>query len=295
MKKLLSDEDYKHKIIHEGLRFFPNKINSDKEAYQLFIHCKELLLQKYAEEEKLYGDIFKEYDKFLLELVELLKNINLSNPLEYSLALRYLIWNGYLSKDLKYNRIESENELSKKYGINIILGEGCCRNFSDMHYDVMKRLNEYVRQYFCATRVLLKPLKATRANHILNIIEYDGLRYGIDLYNQAELFKFTDGFNLKDTNFYSNAKLRNKPYLNLIYTDETIDDIVNDVKMYEEDSKKIHLSPFIYYLDLIPAITERLNNQKDIFMDFHNETKIIKENICEGMQRKLTQSNSSVN
>ena len=270
MKKVLSDQDYRHKIIHSGLHFFSSEIESDEAAYLLSIRGRKILLEKYAEEEKLYGDIFKEYEKFLLELIKLLKSINLSNTLEYSIALGYLIWNGYLSKDLKYNRNEAKNELRKNRGINIILGEGCCRNFSDLHYDIMKKLNEYVRKYYCASRVLFKPLNITESNHVLNIIEYDDLLYGMDLYNQSRLFKFIDGFNLKDISFFSNVKLRNKPYLNLIYTDEMIDDIVNDIKIYEEDSKKRHMSAFEYYDYLLPTITEYLNSQKDAFIDFHN-------------------------
>ena len=260
----------------------------DDSALSMFRHDREAVLKLYSEESKLYNDIFKEYYKFINKLVNFMKSLNLSNSIEYSVALQLLIYNGYLSNEMKFNRKEPTNELMKDCGINIIMGEGCCRNFTDFHYDVMLRLNQYVRNFHCARPRLFQNIKTMRANHMLNLIEFDNALYGIDLSNSSRLFKFVDGYTLREISFNLGIKLRNKPYYELIYTNKTVDDILESIKQFEIDSKKQHISPLEYYDDMFPQIVDKLRKQKQNIIDFYDETKILKENICEGMSKKLT-------
>ena len=207
----------------------------DEYALAMFKHDREVVLKLYAEESKLYSDIFKEYYKFINILVNFMKSLNLSNSIEYSVALQLLIYNGYLSNEMKFDRKEPTNELLKDCGINIVMGEGCCRNFTDFHYDVMLGLNQYIRNFHCAKPKLFQNIKTMRANHILNLIKFDNLLYGIDLSNASRLFKFVDGYTLREISFNSRIKLRNKPYYELIYNNSTVDDILESINQFEID------------------------------------------------------------
>ena len=255
-------------------------LKNDEEALRAFEEKKIKTANKFNEEFVLYKEVYDEYKKFIEQVIKLLKGLNLSSSIEYSIALRYLIEKGFLSNNLKFEFTTSENEIESNYGITIITGKGVCRNLSDFHRDIMVALNEYVKRFFCTDSLFKSKAKSMKANHVLNLIKYEDTLYGIDLMNATKLFRFSDEFTLKEISFNSNARFLYKPYYELIVEFKTLEDIRKNMELFKLESKKKHISAFEYYDNIMANILQYLFRENDLFMDFHNDTKDIKDDIC---------------
>ena len=262
-------------------------LSQDKEALKHFESSKIERQNKYNEESIIYKDILKEYKKFIIILANLLKNMNLKTSIEYSVAIKYLIDKGYLSKKLEFKQIEPINELQSNYGLNIITGEGICRNYTDFHKDIMEELNQYVKRFYCVEGSPMFKAKSQKANHVLNLIRYDETLYGIDLFNANKLYKFKDEYTLNEISFNSNIKLRYKPYYEIINENKTITDLFNTLKTFKEESKKNHIKPLLYYDVILKDVLSYLPKEKDMYIDFHNTTKTLKKNISDEIFKKI--------
>lgn len=244
-------------------------------------------IKPYQKEASLYKDIFNEYDNFIRKVVKLLNELDLKNSIEYSLALNYLIQSGYLSNNLKFNRKEASNELCSNFGINIIMGQGVCRNFSAFHKSVMETLGKYVKSFYCVDSFSIAKARTMKANHVLNLIKYEDSLYGFDLYNHNKLYKFVNPFMLEEISHYSGSKLRYKPYYEFFTSGVSLSIIKSQLYEFKNDIKKRHISAFEYYDTLYIQVFRNLIKYKDLYIDFHNETKNIKENIFVGMSKRL--------
>ena len=107
----------------EKMNGMRNKINVEKEKS----------LEKYRE-------LIDYYNIFLDYIIEELLKFDLNTSLDYSIALSYLIKNGFLSNEFVFNPEETDKEIFGKLGVNIIVGNGCCRNISSLHQDVFDKL-----------------------------------------------------------------------------------------------------------------------------------------------------------
>ena len=64
------------------------------------------------------------------------------------------------------------------------------------------------------------------------------------------------------------------------------------INNYANQVGRRHLSPLEYHDDISRIVSRYLMRQGDLFMDFHNETKDLKNEINEGMQLKLRRTKS---
>lgn len=253
--------------------------------------------ESYYEDSKKYGDTFIEYNKFINKLVSFLKKMNLNSSIEFSIAIKYLIDNGYLSKDGVFYRKEPINEFQSRYGLNIIDGNGVCRNYAYFHNDVMKKLGEYCKRYFCAS-CSCENAENMSANHILNLIKYNDCLYGIDLAKKLKLHIFVTCWMLQEISIATKMSAKKdftdidilyyKPYLEMTSEMCSFEDIQENLKLFGECSiVKDYISPKEYYNSILPKTIKYLAKERDTFTDFHIETLDIKNNIVEGMKRRL--------
>lgn len=269
MKKNIYDE----RVYLSGSRYSLNYLQ-EKRKIEADIHNEEI---------KKYKNLLEQYKIFIQKVAELLKTLELSDSLKYSLALSYLIKRGYLSKDLNFHFEESEKELSVNCGMNIIAGTGICRNFANIQKDVLDALGEYAKKFYCVEGIPMIKARGKSANHVINIIRYDGVLYGIDLFNDDKLYYFKSKFILSEISFESSTKLRYKPYLEYTIDGNSMEEIFKTLKIFEEESKKTHIFPLKYEDEIIPDTLEYLRKQHEKFMAFHDETKDLRENIIEGI------------
>ena len=252
---------------------------NDTDALKHFNELKNRNQIIYNNELLLYKDLLKEYNKVIDKTAYLLKSINLHTSIEYSIAIKYLIEKGYLSNNLQFKQEEPQKELKSNYGINIISGKGICRNYTDIHNDIMKVLNEYVKKFYCVNGIHMFKGRKHTANHVLNLIKHNDILYGIDLYNACKLYRFIDEFTLKEIAYNSNTKLHYKPYYELITSNTDLEDIKLNLRIFKEESTKVYIKPLIYYDVLLSDTLTYLRKQNNLFMDLHNEIKQEKENI----------------
>ena len=231
-----------------------------------------------------YKDALAKYDEFITKVAEFIRSLGYKNSLDSSFCLSHLIHSGYLSHDEKFSdkAPDEETEITTKLGINIILGAGCCRNYSSIHRDVFSRLELPSNYFYCYQgHNLMNRAKVALANHVINLIEFDGNMYGIDMYNLNNLFHFVDSFNLQEIPTERRGLLRYKPYYELGMGESTIEDIRKKLEAYAEYATRKAINPFDYEADLKYRIKRKVIRQKDEFKAFHEDTKVLKKEIKE--------------
>lgn len=266
-------------------------LNKDEEALNFFITDYKGKEVVHALEKKLYGETIDAYEKFVNKIVGLLQTLDLNNSIEYSLALSRLIKNGFLSYNLEFESKEPEVEIQRNLGISVVCGEGCCRNISDLHNDVLSKLGMYCKQFYCFTKEGFHSPKE-KANHVLCLVKYNDTLHGLDIYNGDSLFYFKSPFVLNEISFYSSMKMFYKPYCEINYEGHSFEEMKEIINNYANQVGRRHLSPLEYHDDISRIVSRYLMRQGDLFMDFHNETKDLKNEINEGMQLKLRRTKS---
>ncbi len=268
-------------------------LSNDKEAMDTFLRKKEEYQLLYALERLQHEEVLKLYNKYLLLVRDLLKSFSFNSSLEYSIALAYLIHKGYLSFNKEFKSKEIQDEIHSRYGTTIIRGYGCCRNFSDMTRDMLMLLNYYVKNLYCYLPNLSLPKSAIykQANHVINVIEYDGVKYGIDLLNSCALYRFKNPLTLERISSFDNDKIRNKPYFEIITGDSSLDEIKEELKDFNAERKKRTISPLEYEDEIKPETIIYMNEHKSILDEFHNDTNQIKEGIALKLKSNLTKQN----
>lgn len=262
------------------IKYYQEKkyLNGDLEAIELLNKKRLAYIYEAKDERKKYQKELYYYNQYISLIAELLIDLGLNNSLEYSQALTYLIKKGYLSINHTFKSQEAKNELISCWGMNIIEGLGCCRNFGSFHNDVMKALNEDSRRLYCYLEGFIKVGKFKSANHMINEITYEGRKYGIDIYHN-KLFRYKNPFSLKEISLYDNISLTNKPYYEIIYNEKSLDEVKEELKLLEEESKKKTIPKIVYSEELKYKTFKYLEEKQEILEDFHNKTKIIRKEI----------------
>ena len=256
-------------------------LSGDKTAMDTFLEKKEKENLLHVLERIANKDAIKEYNRYWLLERDFLKSLGLKTSIENAIALSYLIHHGYLSYNMKFSPKATDNEIKARYGMTILKGYGCCRNFSDMGKDIMKLLDYYVKNLYCYQPNLSLPKSAymKQANHVINLIMYDGIKYGIDLYQGCALYYFKNSLTLERISQIDNSKIRFKPYYEITTGEGDLESIHKELEEFGLESKKPHLSPLIYEQDILPDTKQFMENKKRDLIDFHNETNEMKEHI----------------
>ena len=254
---------------------------NDQEAIQYFQEQRRKNLIAREAHRLQYQEIIKNYNRYLLVLRDFMKSLGLNTEIENTIALAWLIKHGYISVDKEFTGTEEKDEILGRYGLSIIEGKGVCRNYSEMAYDEMRLLNYYSKQLYCYWPNLSLPKSATvkKANHVINLIEHDGVIYGIDLYNGCALFHFTEPLTLERITLKTGKKIRYKPYYEYILGESTEQQIGAHLLDFEKSSKMKTISAIEYEDEIYPDTISFMNNHKNICEDFHRETQDMKEKL----------------
>ena len=261
-------------------------LSNDSSAMMYFGEKREKNLRKQVDQRIKYIKIIEEYNRFLLVLRNFMKTLGLNSEIENAIALAWLERNGYLSFNKNItNGQEAKNEILGRYGMSILGGYCVCRNISEMAYDVLRLLDYYVKQLYVYQPNLSLPTSARlkQANHVINLIEHEGVNYGIDLCNGCGLYRFKNKLTLEKITQEIGGKLRYKPYYEFIVGQSTQEEIGKQLKQFEIDSKKRTIAPVEYELGIYPDTIQFMNAHKDMCEDFHIETNETKGNIVRSL------------
>ena len=238
-----------------------------------------------------YPETLKKYQEYLTLVANLLKELELSTSMEYSLAISYLISKGYLSEDLLFITKNTDIELTSSLGISILAGVGCCRNVSSIHKELMDRLNIPTKSLYCTRDVFLFKGKKFPADHVMSLIRYHKTLYGMDLMNGNQLYHFTSPFSLEQISLKNNRKYRYKPYSEMIMEDLDLKRIKKVIKQYEKESEKSWISAMEYEDEIVYPTKMYLKTQDDKFRDFHQKTKELKKEIAKELRKGSNNGN----
>ena len=240
-------------------------------------------INKFQYELKLYNELLDKVCVFIKELG--------STELEYCIIISYLINRGYLSNNLTIKR-ERNNLLIGVYGLDIIKGEGMCQEISYMTSDILSKMNVNNDLLYCYIyKLIYIEKRGIFPNHIVNLVNYNNTLYGIDISNYCRLYHFINSYDLREIRTkISRYKLKYKPYKEYIDTNITIDDLENKINKYNLESNKDIISSYDY-LKILDNIITLCDNNKDLFLDFHNQTQKLKAEIDISLNKKLTQYN----
>lgn len=259
--------------------------NNDEEANIYLINKRNEYLDIKSYEEEKYRASLYYYDIFLDEIASLLDKVNYKNPLEYSIALGFLISNGYLSDCFTFEAGVSDKELTSKYGISIVSGRGCCRNIVDMHRDIFDRLDIDILPFYCyqGNSFLSKPIDKP-ANHVISLINHDDNMYGIDLYNNSLLYYFKEPFVMNSIATYYNGSLRYKPYYEYIMDGTSLEELKKRSILFSKYVGK-KISSMEYEDDIKFEVIKRLRNNEVELKCFFDKNKVLKKEIIRGLEK----------
>ncbi len=258
-------------------------LNGDSEALEEFKLLREEHLEEQARDFKKYRWTIARYNVFLDELASELEKYNLSSPLEYSVFLNYILDDGYLSNNCKFRHRESGKEITGKLGVNVVLGEGCCRNISEFHRDLFKKLELTSMPFYCYQGVGRGTNKP--ANHVINLIEHKDNIYGIDLHNNSRLYHFKKPLVMELISFLEDGKLTYKPYYGLIVDGDSLENIKRNIRLFEECSKMRTIGSFSYNDVVKYSAKEKLESRKNDLIKFDEKTKKLKRKIASGLNK----------
>ncbi len=134
-------------------------------------------------------EIVKLYEQYIENVVELFDFIkNNESDYFYAILCDILIDVGFFSADRNFSSKNDEfKELSIKRGINIVNGEGICRNIACFYEDIFSYFCNYPLKMCCRIPHNNEDDESIKkyGNHIINLAYHHNILYGIDLTNHC--------------------------------------------------------------------------------------------------------------
>lgn len=105
------------------------------------------------------------YQEFINNYNKLNMTFGLNNPIQIHTMFSYLLYEGYLSKDKKFDfSAKQARDIEDLYGANVIIGNAVCRHISSMLTDILNNygiessmLGVYSKEYKIDINVLKQP------------------------------------------------------------------------------------------------------------------------------------------
>ena len=210
------------------------------------------------------------YDEFIEKTAHTLKKLNkINNIFLYPLLLSNLIALGITSEYNKEFNISNSFDLSNHLGINVILGEGVCRNVNSFANDIFTKLG--ISSYPLMISLNNEDIKP---NHFITLVKLNNKYYGLDIYNNL-FFNYIDHNHLNCINDQTLNKSKVpifQYYAYLGLSDENINEIITTYKT----KTNIDLN----YLNHLQNIANDIisSNNNDLY-EYYQETSEIKNKI----------------
>lgn len=147
-------------------------------------------LKHINENTKVYNEnkeLIELYDKYISNVVELFDYLRdyQESDFYYTIVFDILIEVGFFSADRVFNYKNIDfNEVSIKRGLNIINGEGICRNIACFYEDVFSYFYNYPLKMCCFyNEEEISRNAMMYGNHAINLTYHNDVLYGFDLTN----------------------------------------------------------------------------------------------------------------
>lgn len=248
---------------------------------KLLEYWKEKNKSDNEQEEKDNSSLISLYDEYIKLAGNLVNEVSLDNSISKGFIISILVYAGVFSyDDLKFKNVD--DILNTRLGLNILNGEGCCRNFSHFTKDIFASNNEFCENLSVIELNERNKTQATRemANHMINLIEYEGVLYGFDTSCEfGELYYFINGFELLPIEEKAKAYMYYKPYLDFVYSYWTFEYLKEKLILLNENAgKRIKDAE---YKDILKETDLKLEREISLVQDFMKDTRTDITNIKE--------------
>ena len=259
--------------------------NYDKEVINYLYNVKERFNIDINKNTTKYKDNIEAYDEYINFIAYLIKCMSLpNNIISASIILSIITKMGVFSDNYKlFTNEKIQDDLYGFLGINIVKGYAVCRHFASFQSDVLKKLGYMCEPFYCymSNRDIIDADKKL-ANHAINLIEYNNSLYGFDSYNNG-LFSFVDNKKMKEMFVVDSHYIYYKPYINIMYNNETISSINNMIELFNniKDKPDFDIREYKYIREMSEKMV--LNN-KGLLNDFHESSKKYIKRITDGLK-----------
>lgn len=215
-------------------------------------------------------DLINLYDEFIEKTAYVLRKTNKTNNIFlYPLLLSNLIALGITGEYNEEFNVNNSFDLPNYMGINVILGEGVCRNVNSFANDIFKILG--ISSYPLMISLNNEDIKP---NHFITLVKLNNKYYGLDIYNNL-FFNYIDHNHLNCINVQNLNKSKVpifQYYAYLGLSDEAINDILNTYKTKTDID--------INYLNHLQKIANDIisSDNSDLY-EYYQETFEIKNKI----------------
>lgn len=226
-----------------------------------------------------YASLITDYNLYI-ELVR--KLIGEFSPKDDNLSkiytIMYLLMDGIFSYSDKFQFTSGHIDiLHSKPGVNILHGKGSCRHVSGFISDVMPQSKVLT----CVGEV--NTPYESEGNHVINLIEYNGKKYGFDATNKGILYNFISEFEMKPVNADVNDCLNYKPYGEIMFFKRSFEEIREFLEQIKENGNSTisyeQLSDIALSSQL--SIASNMDIIEDFLSDSRSQVRNIKEKIKE--------------
>ena len=243
------------------------------------LHAQEEWNYMYDKEANHYSQLINSYNLYIELVKKLIDEITPSkDDLSKIHTIMNLLMEGIFSYSDKFEISSGRIDiLHSKDGINILYGKGSCRHVSSFISDVMPQS----RILTCVGEVNM-PYES-EANHTINLIDYDGKKYGFDAINGGILYNFTNEFEMVPIDKETTPHLYYKPYCEIMFFRRSfveIKELLEQIKkngnsaISHEQLSDIALSSYL-------SIASNMDIIEDFLSDSRSQVRGIKEKIKE--------------
>lgn len=224
------------------------------------------------------SSIFAYYDEFLRLCSDLLKEISIpDNPISILENMSNLLWQGLFSYGNVFEYAEDiKSTFSVKLGIDVVLGKGVCRHVSSFATDLLQKMGIYCDDFYCysSDTKIMSDLMG-EANHMANLIKYDGNYYVYDILIN-KLLSFASPIELED--FEDELFFYYKPEKDIELGCISLIDLENRLKEFESSTGSSTISRSEYY-EIIRETSSLYVKNICLLPDFCKESNKLKEKI----------------
>jgi len=219
-------------------------------------------------------EIINDYFTYIRLIQELFDRIKIKNELERAILLKILIEEGYFSINQHFSFNIVKEKIKMFQGLEVIIGNGCCRNISSFYQDIFIKENHPL--IFGGTLSSDGSI-SNHSNHVMNLIKFHDKLYGYDLTNGL-IFSFVNRYQMKasgNKTYY----MTYTSYWDLVYTDYELNEINNNLDNYASSiSPTISTNKHIKY---IKEVNKIIDENAKLLVNFHNKTDKIRQDIKE--------------
>ena len=183
---------------------------------------------------------------------------------------------------LKYSS-HIDDDISGFLGINVILGKACCRHITSFQSDVLAKNFLISEPFHCyMTEDNLLDAHGLLPNHVINLINYNGIYYGYDATND-KLFEFVSENKMQQVFTDKPSFLFYAPHSDMITNGMSREENEDKIKaLFKKSEGKKIISKDEY--DEIRYFAKSITNNERLLNDYKESSKKYIKKITKGIK-----------